>query len=316
MKKIYILLLVSILSFSGIYSQTITIGSISPTTYCAGATINIPFTITGSFNTGNTFTAQLSDASGSFGGSPTSIGTLSSQSTGTINGVIPSTSIGGTNYKIRIKSSSPSDTISPSVTIAINQKPIASFITNPSMQSICFGDSITFTNSINLQPSGQTAKWYFPGATDISSNSWTPNFPRVWHSTGNTTLIAPCSLIVTITNTGCSDTIIKNFTINPYPSINSPSTGQVCSGVVQNYNITSNVFGTTFNWSRAFVLGISNNAVTNQTSNTITEALINTTSNSIVVDYLITPKIGNCQGTQFIYKVTVNPSVFPQFVLP
>ncbi len=60
---------------------SITTGTISPTSYCAGASVSIPYTTTGTFNAGNIFTAQLSNATGGFG-SPVPIGTRSSTAAG------------------------------------------------------------------------------------------------------------------------------------------------------------------------------------------------------------------------------------------
>jgi hypothetical protein len=48
---------------------------------------SIPFTTTGTYNTGNIFTAQLSDEIGDFS-SQVTIGTLSSTAAGTISGTI------------------------------------------------------------------------------------------------------------------------------------------------------------------------------------------------------------------------------------
>jgi hypothetical protein len=88
--------------------QSIATNTISPLQYCAGATVNIPFTTNcGSFNTGNIFTAQLSDATGSFS-SPVSIGTLSATSSGTVIATIPSNPVSGSVYRVRVIASSPS----------------------------------------------------------------------------------------------------------------------------------------------------------------------------------------------------------------
>jgi len=97
--------------------------------------------------------------------------------------------------------------------------------------------------------------------------------------------------------------------VNPIPLVNSTATGTICSGIAQNYNITSAVSGTTYHWSRAAVAGISNIAVSNQTSNPITESLINTTLAPVNVTYLITPSANGCTGSAFTYTVTVNPSL-------
>ncbi len=113
------LLLLSILSFivQMSFSQTITVGTVSPLTLCAGDPIVVPYTRTGTFNLDNVFTAQLSDASGSFA-SPVNIGTLIGTGNGTIAATIPMSTPNGTNYRIRVVSSSPA-VVSTNVSAAI-----------------------------------------------------------------------------------------------------------------------------------------------------------------------------------------------------
>ena len=86
-------------------SQTITTGA-TQTTICPGATIYVPFTVSGTFQSGNTFTAQLSNSSGNFNNA-TSIGTLNSSNSGTVTCTIPNATAAGTGYRIRIVASSP-----------------------------------------------------------------------------------------------------------------------------------------------------------------------------------------------------------------
>lgn len=76
------------------------------TSICAGTTLNVAYTVNGTLNAGNIFTAQLSDASGSFT-SPVNIGTLASTTSGTISATIPSGTATGTGYRIRVVSSNP-----------------------------------------------------------------------------------------------------------------------------------------------------------------------------------------------------------------
>ena len=75
------------------------------TTVCAGSSISVPY-IAIDIGGGNTFTAQLSDASGSFA-TPISIGTLAGNASGTISAIIPANTPQGTGYRIRVVSSSP-----------------------------------------------------------------------------------------------------------------------------------------------------------------------------------------------------------------
>ena len=86
---------------------TITTGTISPTTYCVtnstGTSISIPYTTGGTFETGNVFTAQLSDASGSFA-IPTNIGF---GIVSPIVATIPAGTANGSGYRVRVISSDP-----------------------------------------------------------------------------------------------------------------------------------------------------------------------------------------------------------------
>ncbi len=73
--------------------------------------LEVTFTATGTFQTGNVFTAQLSDGSGSFA-SPTSIGTLNGTTSGTIEATLPASVANGSGYRIRVVASAPA-TLSP-----------------------------------------------------------------------------------------------------------------------------------------------------------------------------------------------------------
>jgi hypothetical protein len=68
--------------------------------------VDVYFSTSAAFNNGNTFTAQLSDASGSFG-NPLTIGSISATGSGTINGVIPNNVASGSGYRIRVTGSDP-----------------------------------------------------------------------------------------------------------------------------------------------------------------------------------------------------------------
>lgn len=107
--------------------QTGTIGTIG----CIGSPIAVPYSAI-DIGGGNTFTAQLSDASGSFT-SPVTIGTALGNASGVINATIPTTTSAGSNYKIRVVASSPYVIGADNgVNIAIN--PIT---TNSSQAFIC-----------------------------------------------------------------------------------------------------------------------------------------------------------------------------------
>jgi hypothetical protein len=93
---------------------------------CAGDTIQVAFTAIG-FNTGNVFTLQLSNTTGSFA-NPQNIGTLTASTAGTLVGTIPSATPAGTGYKLRIIGSNPTVTGAAS-TLTLNiQKAITDSI--------------------------------------------------------------------------------------------------------------------------------------------------------------------------------------------
>ncbi|MCX6198445.1 MAG: metallophosphoesterase [Bacteroidetes bacterium] len=73
---------------------------------CAGNALTISFTVTGKFLSANIFTAQLSDAAGSFS-SPVNIGSVNSIASGNISCTIPSGTNGGNAYRIRVVSNNP-----------------------------------------------------------------------------------------------------------------------------------------------------------------------------------------------------------------
>ena len=74
--------------------------------FCGGAVVTVDFAITGKYDDANVFTAQLSDASGSFS-SPVNIGTLESALNTSIYAIIPLATPAGTGYRIRVISSNP-----------------------------------------------------------------------------------------------------------------------------------------------------------------------------------------------------------------
>ncbi|MDD4214785.1 MAG: HYR domain-containing protein, partial [Bacteroidales bacterium] len=86
--------------------ETIATSPLASNTLCEGESLNVDYTVSGTFNAGNIFTAELSDATGSFA-TPVAIGTLASTTDGTISCTIPLGTTEGTAYRIRVVSSDP-----------------------------------------------------------------------------------------------------------------------------------------------------------------------------------------------------------------
>ena len=178
-------------SFSTATISTPTISA----SHCYGNAVNItvPYSITGTFNSGNIFTAQLSDAYGSFS-SPQTIGTLTSTSASSINAIIPATVTPGDFYRIRVISSNPPlNGNDNGNNILIDAIPIITVNSG----AICSGTSFT------IVPSGASTYTYSGGSAIVSPTTSTS------YSVSGTTSFGCVSNSVSI----------SNITVNAMPSI-------------------------------------------------------------------------------------------------
>jgi hypothetical protein len=141
MKKHQLFLVLAFCFAVNLQAQTITTGSVR-TPVCAGSSISVPFTITGSFTAGNVFTAELSSSTGSFT-IPVTIGTLNSTQNGAIVASIPSRA--GTGFRIRVVGGNPVVVgSSVSITLVANPFPTIS-VSGPT--TFCNGSSVVLTAS-------------------------------------------------------------------------------------------------------------------------------------------------------------------------
>jgi hypothetical protein len=175
MKKIYAFITLLVFTYT-VNAQTINTSAIPSSTYCQNETINISYTITGTYNPGNTFTAQLSDASGSFS-SPTNIGTLVSSNLGTITATLPSLLLSGTQYRIRVISDNPAIIGANNGTdLTIQGNP-----TNPSTfgnniwNAYCYNINSYTNNTSAFDYSDYKGMYTQSGESFSSSDLWTVN---------------------------------------------------------------------------------------------------------------------------------------------
>jgi hypothetical protein len=182
---------------------------------CAGATATVPFTVTGSFETtGVTYTAQLSNATGSFA-NPDPIGT---RSTSPITVALPTNLIAGTGYRIRVIANAPSTAV---VSNAITVKPLPTAILSGGA-SISAGES----TNLNIALTGD-APWTYK----LSNNqSYTAT------ATPSTTAITP-SITTTYTllsvSNACGNGTVSGsapVTVIPRISVADVALGSVCVG--------------------------------------------------------------------------------------
>lgn len=239
---------------------------------CAGASFNLSYTITGTYSAGNVFTAQLSDATGSFA-APVTIGSVTATTAGNISVSIPAATAAGTSYRIRILSSAPGVTGSDNGADIIIHAASTATITAPS-NSFCSGGSLLLTAS-----AGNTYLWKKDGTNVATTQT---------HSA-----TAAGSYTVTVTNAnGCTATsaafvvTVTSVTAN----ITAPSAA-FCQG--GSLLLTSSAGGS-YQWK--------NNGVD------IAGATSQTYSATAAGSYTVAITTSGCSATSAPYTVTVTSS--------
>ena len=190
------------------------------------------------------------------------------------------------------------------VTVTVNPSPtLTSSLTPP---AIC--SNTAFSYAPTSATAGTTFNWSratVAGITPVGPTSGTnnPNETLV-NTTANPIVV---TYAYTLAANGCSNVQNVTVTVNPSPTLTSSLTPPaICSNTAFSYAPTSATAGTTFNWSRATVAGITPVGPTSGTNNP-NETLVNTTANPIVVTYAYTLAANGCTSVQNV-TVTVNPS--------
>jgi len=207
------------------------------TMLCAGDTISVSYLSTIRKKTNNTFTLQLSNSSGSFA-SPVNIGSLASDTSGTITGVIPSNTTTGTGYRIRIVASDFADTSYESVNIKIGNSTIA----QPSLSSnspVCNGNTLMLTASSTT--SGVSYKWSGPGGFNTQTQN--PSLPNASPANSG-------NYIATAYIYGCEASDSVSVIINPNPAnFTTTSNSPVCEADSIRFTASSTSTGVSYSWS-------------------------------------------------------------------
>lgn len=230
---------------------------------CAGGAITVNFTLNGAANSGNTFTAQLSNSAGSFA-SPVNIGTLSGTASGSISAVIPAGTAGGTGYRIRVIASNPSVTGSDNGSdLIVTPRPLAAgAITGTA--SVCQGQ-LNVTYSVGAITNASWYNWTLPPGAIFSGTTYTNSITVSYTGAainGNITVAGA---------NGCSVGTSSSFavTLASLPASAGAITGSstVCaglSGVV--YSVPAIANATGYSWTvpsgATIVSGNNTNSIT------------------------------------------------------
>jgi alpha-tubulin suppressor-like RCC1 family protein len=190
------------------------------TPICAGSSINVPFKITGTFINGNSFIAQLSDATGAFT-KPTNIGTLTATTAGTITATIPSIQGSSTAYRIRVISTTPVvNGTQNGAAITINALPTAN-AGGPNIVCQAATPTALTLSGASIGGSATTATWsIFSGGGTLSRTAQTATPATVIYTpAANATGIISLRL-TSNAGAGCTAAIAtRTITLDPLPTI-------------------------------------------------------------------------------------------------
>ncbi len=241
-------------------ANTITAGNlIGP--FCACATANLPFASTGTFNTGNVYEAQLSDAAGIFGSSPVSLGTFTSTANvGNIGLTIPCNTPTGAGYMIQIVSSAPNATstaIGPfTITAAL---PLSVTVTANPGTAICPGECVIFTATPTNGGAAPTFQWQVNGVNGTAPST-NATYEDCNLQAGDQVTVIVTSNLSCVSNSPATSTAqtITNVATVPFSVTlgTNPSPFIICSGeTVSLFASTTNGGSTpTFAWTANDIL--------------------------------------------------------------
>lgn len=245
---------------------------ITDSAFCAGDTFSTQCFTFNPYNSNNVFTAQISDATGSFN-FPTNIGSMISDTSGTITCTLPSNISPGNGYKLRIIASSPADTSFVTGPIIKIGNPDSTNINTSSNSPLCEGSTLQLSASTFV--SGTTYTWVGPAS--FSSTSASPSIAGVLP-------VQDGDYRVTMKWYGCEvkDTLyvtVKPLPAKPVANNNSP----LCAGDSLHLSSVSSTSGVSYSWARP-----------GSFSSAAQDTSIANTTTAMSGDYIVTANLNGC----------------------
>jgi len=193
-----------------------------------------------------------------------------------------------------------------SFSITVNPSPVLT--SSLSANTICSNTNVNYTPASNI--GGTSYSWTRAAITGITpaTNNGTVHITELLNnSTANPITV---TYAMSLTYNGCTNTYNIAEVVNPSPNLSSSLTPPaICTNTGFSYAPTSATSGTTFNWNRAAVAGISNTAASG-TGNP-NEVLVNTSSAAVNVIYVYTLSANGCTNTN---SVTVPVEIAPSII--
>ncbi len=273
------------------------------TQYCQLSSIGINYNIAGTFNSGNRFTAQLSDTNFNFS-NPIVLGFVDGITATPIQGTLPAGLKTGKSYKIRVVASAPVTTGIENGAIIISDIP-SSPVSISGKPSVCAGEN-NVTYSVTAQ-NGIKYRWKITGGAQIVSPV-TADSSTITVNFGSSNAVLS---VYAINSCGIWPALQKNINVTqpltPSISIN-PTITTICQGDSVKLKTTFTNEGTApkFNWKLN-----NQNIGTNTTSITVKNlknkdsVLVILTSN----DQCLTSQTAISGKLYFTVKDTLKPNV-------
>ncbi len=196
---------------AAVANPSVVVNSITKKSLCEKDALSVSYQANGTYNAGNVFNVEMSNASGSFA-SPTIIGSFTGTGNKIVPCVLPAGITAGSAYRVRVSATNPVVTgITGSDVLTVSALPPTPTITAGGATTFCQGGSVTLTSSVAASYAWST------GAT-----------------TQSITVSASGSYTVTVANSnGCSATSAATaVTVNPKPApvITPSGATTICSG--------------------------------------------------------------------------------------
>ena len=283
-------------------NPTPTMTSGNTATTCSGGTVSIPLMC----SLPGTFTWIAADNANTTGESTTL------QTTSTLSNTIMNTSSVPqtvTYTVIPISSSSNCPGAPQTVTVIVNPAPA---MTSASSATVCSGGTVSIPLTATVASS---YTWIAMDNPNVTGESTTTQTSTTLSNTLVNTSLAMQTVTYTVTPTGtqfgCPSAFpqIVTVTVVPVPAITSSNMDTVCSGTPLNLPLTATIPGT-YTWVAADNTNTTGESLTTQSTSTINNTIINTSTIPQTVSYSVIPTstLGTCIGTTQSLSVLVNPT--------
>ncbi|MFN5183495.1 MAG: beta strand repeat-containing protein, partial [Bacteroidota bacterium] len=280
-------------------NPTPTVTSSNSASVCSGVATNISLTA----STNSTFSWIAVNNASTIGES------LTTQTLSTISNTITNSTSSATTVIYTVTPTAGSCT-GPQQTLSVTVNPTPNMSSSSSVD-LCTGNSVNLTLTSTV-PS--TFTWIAASNSNVGGESTTLQSGSVINNTLTNTGNAISSVIYTVTPTSTGGTCAgtsQSVTVSVVPTatMTSSNSTTICNGNNVNIALTSNI-PSSYSWLTTANANVTDESTTAQSTASISDILVNTSTVVQSVVYTVTPTstTGSCAGTPQTVSVTINPA--------